>query len=300
MPEILVNEQPAQTYQIPSFLAPKIPMEAPLAEPPKPEAQPADEAAATKVPDTEVKEETKAETQETTGKDPEKPEEAEKKATTRRFERRIDRAIRAKAEAEARAELLSRELQEIKAKQAPPHTEGEIPPRIEDFTDPQEYAKAYAAYETQKALKERDQSTAKERAERERAQLSQGWESQVLKATDKYEDFDEIVGELKPGLTPWGDAIMLTENGADVAYYLGQHEKEAERIFALSPRAQFVEIGRLAYKLSVTSEAPKKPSKAPPPIAPVSGTAETQEPAVSDPMPFEQYMKVGAKMFRGR
>ena len=107
----------------------------------KDEAKPVAEAATTE-PVKEGQEVGKDDAKETTGKDPEK-------ATTRRFERRIDRAIRARAEAQAEAELLKKEVAELKAKSAPAALPGA--PRMEEFTDVQEYAKAYAKFETDNA-----------------------------------------------------------------------------------------------------------------------------------------------------
>ena len=311
MPEITIPEK-IETYSIPTFLAPKMPKE--LSNEPKEEVKevkevkvepaeavkdapkPVAEAATTETEKAEeVKEEPKAEPEkETTGKDPEK-------ASTRRFERRIDRAIRARAEAQARADLLEKELAELKAKAVQPKAlEPAGKPRQENFTDVDEYANAVAEWKTAETLKEKEESARKEAFSAAQREMLTQWEGQVDKATDKYDDFHEIVGELKAGVTPWGDAIMQSENGADIAYHLAKHEKEAERIFKLPPAKQFIEIGKLSAKLSLAPEAPKKPSKAPAPIAPVTGAAETGEVNVSDPMPFEKYMKVGAKMFRGR
>ena len=309
MPEITIPEK-IETYSIPTFLAPKMPKE--LSNEPKEEVKevkevkekpaeavkdapkPVAEAATTETKVEEVKEDVKAEDKETTGKDPEK-------ASTRRFERRIDRAIRARAEAQARADLLEKELAELKAKAVQPKAlEPAGKPRQENFTDVDEYANAVAEWKTAETLKEKEESARKEAFSAAQREMLTQWEGQVDKATDKYDDFHEIVGELKAGVTPWGDAIMQSENGADIAYHLAKHEKEAERIFKLPPAKQFIEIGKLSAKLSLAPEAPKKPSKAPAPIAPVTGAAETGEVNVSDPMPFEKYMKVGAKMFRGR
>lgn len=305
MPEIVVKEQAAQTYPIPSFLVPKMPAE--VSNESKPEApQPAPESAAAPTapaaeakpesapetpPEAEVQEEAKEPGQETTEKD-------QAKATTRRFERRIDRAIRARAEAQARAELLEKEnasLKERLEKPAPPSSA----PKMEDYTDVQEYAKAYATYEKSQAIKEYENRQNEERVKGEQKKLTDSWDTKVSAGISKYDDFEEVVGELKP-TTPWAIALMQEDNGADIAHYLGTHERDARRIFDLDPYGQIREIGKLSVKLAQTPEPKKAPSKAPPPIAPVAGGGNTAEPAVNEQMPFEQYMKVGAKMFRGR
>ena len=266
-------------FNLPAEFQPTEPVvEAKPAEAVPDEPKPAEEAPATEAEPAE----------ETTGKDPEK-------ATTRRFERRMDRAVRARAEAQARADAAERELSEIKAKAAPPKTDDSAP-RMEDFTDVQEYAKAFAAHETKKAISEREAGDKQARNKQAQQRLHANWESQVTKATEKYDDFDEVVGDLKP-TTPWAIAIMQEDNGADIAHYLGKHEKEAERIIALDPYSQAREIGKLSVKLAQTPAAPKVPSRAPAPIEPVKATA-VQTDGIEPNQSPEQYFKIGNKMFR--
>lgn len=267
---------------------PEVKPETPAA--PLTEAKPATEAVATP-PDAEV-EDTEVTGEETTGKDPEKP-------SNRRFERRIDRATRKAAEAQARSEVLERELQEYKAKNnTPTAPAGE--PRMEDFTDIKEYAKAYAGFEKQNAIKEYEAKQAQTQQETRLRKLATDWESRVKEADAKYEDFDEVVGEIKP-TSPWGTALMMTENGHDVAYHLGKNLKEFRRIATLEPPHQFIEIGRISARLAAQEEAPKKPSKAPAPINPVQGNAQVATGEYTDGMSPGDYMKSGlAKRLSGR
>ena len=243
------------------------------------EAKPVAEAATT--------ESAKAD-KETTEKDPEK-------TSQRRFERRIDRAHRRAAEAQARAEVVEKELAEIKARQVP--VVDTQAPKMENFTEVEDYAKARETYAVKKALDERDQKQRSESVNAAHAQLESKWEEKVGKAQDKYDDFDEVVGALKPS-SPWSVAIMKTDNGADVAYHLGSHQAEARKLFALDPYDQILEIAKLSHKLSAAPEKPKEPSKAPAPIAPVTGEAQATD-ELAPVMPFEKYLKIGNKMFRG-
>ncbi len=267
---------------------PETKVETPAA--PPTEAKPATEAVATP-PDTEV-EDTEVTGEETTGKDPEKP-------STRRFERRIDRATRKAAEAQARSEVLERELQEYKSKATEPvPSAGE--PKMEDFTDIKEYAKAYANFEKANAIKDYEANLSKTAQEKRVKQLVTDWDNKVKEADAKYDDFDEVVGEIKP-TTPWGAALMMSENGPDVAHHLGKNLKEFRRIAALDPPQQFLAIGRLSATLAAQEEAPKKPSKAPAPINPVQGNAQVATGEYTDGMSPGDYMKSGlAKRLSGR
>ena len=247
------------------------------------------ESAPTTEPEKPVTE--KAPEQETTGKDPEKP-------STRRLERRIDRATRNAAEAQARAEAAERRAQELEARLNQPKAP-DLGPKMEDYTDINEFAKAREEYAVKKATAEAQTRAREESYRAAQLELKQNWDTQFDRGSGKYDDYQEIVGELHP-TTPWAVGIMLAENGDDVAYHLGKHPAEVEKIAALPPFKQFLEIGRLSAKLSQAPVAPKQPSKAPAPITPVTGSAQATDVDFAAPMSPEQYMRIGHKVFRGR
>ena len=290
MPETVIPD--SYVNQVPKFVIPQGEI-ATNGELPKGKETPAE-------PPKEAKEVAQAPTPEPEKTEPESPEEKpenEEKATSRRFERRIDRAHRRAAEAQAKAELLEKELTALKAQSAPkpPSTA----PRMEDFTDVQEYAKAYANFEKENALKDYERKQRETVFQTRQAKLAQDWEARTAKATSKYEDFEEIVGELKP-TTPWAVAIMRSENGEDVAYHLGKHPQEARKILALEPEDQFLEIGRLSARLANVETKPKTASNAPKPITPVQTEAKPSGDEIRENQPFEEYRKVGNKMFGRR
>ncbi len=294
MPEVIVQEKWAT--QVPRFTLPaefsnepkpEVPEVKPAEAPKEPEA-PKGEAAEAAAPKPEVE---KPEVEETTEKDPEKQ-------TTRRFERRIDRAHRRAAEAQARAELLEKQIAELKSQSAPKTPSAA--PKMEDYTDVQEYAKAYAAFESEQKVKEFQKKQQEEAQSAQIQKISEEWESQVSKASQKYEDWDEVVGELKP-TTPWSIAMMRADNGSDIAYHLGSHPAEAKKLMGLDPYSQILEIGKLSVKLQAAPEKPKIPSKAPAPIQPVQTESKPSSDEIRPDQPYEEYKRLGNKMFgRGR
>lgn len=231
------------------------------------------------------------------GDKPETPEQAEKRGQ-RRFERRIDRLTRRAAEAEARAQLYEKQLAEAKVTSAPPADQGT--PKLEQFDDVEKYAAAKAKFESEKAIREH---SAKQSAEAQKARAGEivtQWETKASRAEGKYEDFDDVVGELTP-TTPFAMAIMEAENAEDVAYYLGKNIKEAERISKLHPLSQIREIGKLEAKLLADPPTkPKTPSKAPEPIKPLTGAAPavTEVPSERDDM--KSWMAKRQKQVHGR
>jgi hypothetical protein len=100
------------------------------------------------------------------------------------------------------------------------------------------------------------------------AQANVAYRERVEKASEKYEDFEQVAyNQNLPISTVMGEAIVASDVGPEVAYYLGLNPAEAERIYRLPPLLQAKEIGRLEAK--VAAEPPtRKVTNAPEPITP--------------------------------
>ena len=193
----------------------------------------------------------------------------EKQRGQRRFERRIQKAYQKMAEEKARADFLEKQLAERTQKA----TVDTAAPTLEQHGfDPEKYAEAKAAYESDKRVKEFQSKQRDESQKQAIERISTDWEVKIAKAEDKYDDFEEKVGKLDPR-NPVVMSIMEADNGADIAYHLGSHPDEAKKIFSLSPASAIREIGKLEARLSSTPEKPKTASKAPAPVTPLTGTA---------------------------
>lgn len=222
------------------------------------------------------------------------PEQAAKREG-RRFERKLDKAYRQRAEAQARAELLEKELAALKQPKAP---EGE--PTLEQFDyDPEKYAAAKADYAKSQAGKEFEAKQRAEAGKQSQQKLISAWEEKAERGADKYDDFNDIVGDLQPN-NPLIQAIMDAENGEDIAYHLGKNPKEAKRIAELSPVSQVREIGKLEAKLLSTPEKPKTPSKAPAPITPLTGAASVASDAPSENDDTATWIRKRQKQVHGK
>ena len=126
------------------------------------------------------------------------------------------------------------------------------------------------------------------------------WETAVEKVSDKYEDFDAVVGNLVPN-NPVTVAIMEAENAGELAYYLAKNPTEAMRIVNLHPRAAIREIGKLEAKLLAEPAKAKSPSRAPAPITPLTGASPSTAKSLSDPdLPYEEFVKIREKQLGRR
>jgi hypothetical protein len=268
--------------------------------PEAPAAPPQAPAAAAAEGDTAVAQNT-AEQAPATAPEGEKPatdQDPEKKRESRRFERRLDKAYRKAAEATARAEFLEKQLNELRAKATPADSADPAAPKLEHFDDIEKYAAARAKYEADKAVKDYQTRQQGETQKQAQARLVQEWETKAERGGGKYDDFDEVVGDIKP-TAPWSMALMEAENGDEIAYYLGKNIKEAQRIASLPPVSQIREIGRLEAKLAAEPQKPKTPSRAPAPITPLTGAAPVVSDVPSDQDDTGAWIKKRSKQVHG-
>ncbi len=232
----------------------------------------------------------------------EKPEEVTPEVAAkregRRFERRLKQAYQERAEHKAKADLLEKRLAELEQSQKPKAPEGE--PKLEQFDyDPEKYATAKAEFAKTQAAKEYETKQRTESQQKAHQKLVSDWETKAERGADKYDDWQDKVGELKP-TAPFVAALMEADNGDDIAHYLGSNPKEAQRIAQLPPLSQVREIGKLEAKLLSTPEKPKTPSKAPAPITPLTGTATISTDQPSDTDDYATWFKKRNKQAHGR
>lgn len=186
-------------------------------------------------------------------------------------------------------------------------------PRLKDFADPDDWADARDTWMQEQAerkiLEKLDSRTKAEQDKTEAQKVNESWEQKKATAREKYDDFDEVL-DAKVDVTPaMGEAIMTSDLGADIAYFLGQNLDDARRISKLSPMAAAREIGRIeAYiaeldKESDSNEEEEKPpveSKAPPPPKPVKKSGPTDRGGLSDDLPMEEWVKRREAQLRKR
>jgi hypothetical protein len=128
----------------------------------------------------------------------------------------------------------------------------------------------------------------KKRTDDFRNKIEDSWNERIENAKDKYSDFDQVIQNPNLKISPMmADAIKSTDNGEDIAYFLGINPDEAKRIFDLPPALQIKEIGKLEGKLLDKPIQVKKPSSAPEPINPIKSNATTKVTDTTDPRSAE-------------
>ena len=202
----------------------------------------------------------------------------------------------------ARVEELQAKAEAIKPSDRPPANENAAPaeprPARDAFDDPEAYDEALAAWGVREGERKAEQKAAAERAaaeaetkarteaeakaaqEAEIKRVNETWSSRKAAAAEKYEDFDAVTGsdDLKIS-PPMAHAIMLADNGPEIAYHLGKNPEESARIAAIqNPFLQAYELGRFAT--AIAQPAPRRAPRARP-LEPIdsgsSAPADTSE-----------------------
>lgn len=218
----------------------------------------------------------------------EQPKQEEKKEDPipKGVQKRIDRAVREKYEAQAEAKLLKERLdrieQNLQQNHQPARGIDNSEPKIENFDDFDKYVAAKAEWIASKkineTLQERERRIAEERVSTAHAKTVDSWNQRLAEATAELPDFEEVLSSSDVPMSDFmRDAIIDSDLGPKVAYWLANNPDEAKKIASMSPLATIKAIGRIEERLESQAKAPKKPTGAPAPLKPVGGKASVQK-----------------------
>lgn len=178
-------------------------------------------------------------------------------------------------------------------------------PDPKDFDDYDAYSEALTDWKVDQRLKQRDEErqTEAKKSEFRKSQETKAarYEAGIVEAKKIHEDFDEVIEDYDGPLTlGMQQALIDSEIGPQVAYFLASNRKEAERIGKMT---SLVEINRAIAKIEAKIEAQQegkgnaddepKTTKSPPPINPVKGSSKSKKDP--DDMSYEEYSKERAK-----
>jgi hypothetical protein len=143
----------------------------------------------------------------------------------------------------------------------------ELPP-ADTFESTEAYADALAERKAQELLARRE-------AEKQQTEVLDAYHDREEEARTKYDDFEQVAYNPNLRITDvMAESIRTSDIGPEVAYYLGQNPKDADRISRLSPLSQAKEIGKIEVKLASDPPA-RKTTSAPDPIRPVAARNAT-------------------------
>jgi chromosome segregation ATPase len=190
----------------------------------------------------------------------------------------------AERERQARQELENR-VKELEAKANPPEKADPDPkPDPSQFNDALEYAEALAEWTTDKKLREREQQEMARKAAEEQSRKQAEFQKRLEAAKSDLPDLDETIaaaGDI-PVSAPVSEAIIESEYGPQLLYYLADNPEYARSLGEKSLTAQLREIGKLEAKFEKAEPPSKKEpvakkSSAPAPITPIKASSASVE-----------------------
>lgn len=192
-------------------------------------------------------------------------------------QKRINKITADKYAEKRRADDLQRQLNERDS--IAPVVEAKAAPKIEDFEYDQDAFQA--ALIDYKVAEQVGQAVAKVTSTQseavrtaESAEAQKGFNDRIVALAKT--DFDEVASQVP--ILPDGvaDALVRSENGAELIYHLGNHLDLADKIANMSPTQAMMELGRISVTMAATPVV--KLSAAPDPIEPLnSGGSISQE-----------------------
>jgi hypothetical protein len=172
-------------------------------------------------------------------------------------QKRIDRAVRQKYEAEARSKMLEERVAAMESRQYAPQQRqaDDSEPTIDKFDNFDQYVAAKAEYIAKKqiesTLSEREKRQSAEREATERTKTVDSWNKRIAAATAEMPDFEEVLASSDVPMTPpMQQAIMESDIGPKLAYYLANNPDEAEQIAGMSPIGAIRTLGRIEERLA--------------------------------------------------
>lgn len=156
-------------------------------------------------------------------------------------------------------------------------------PDISQFDDIGKYTEALTDWKLQQTLNQMNQQRELEQLQHQQIQLMQSYQSRAAEFMKTAPDFNEAIAEAEEmGAPPLGQevisAIMESEVGPQISYWLAKNVNKAVELAQMSPARRMKEIGKIEAQFTKTAPtsttAPTtRQTAAPAPIKPVNGSA---------------------------
>ena len=234
------------------------------------------------VADTEEAESESVAEPEDTEQETEQPEEIPEKVYTKS---ELDEIMTRRVAREKRK--LQREFESKQPKEVPVKNTGE--PDLDDYEDTTQWIKD----RTDWAVKQERDSHTKSQQDAEAEKLNAVYQKQQSDAAIIHADYWDAMevledyGDIPPYLN---EAVVTSEIGGELSYFLAKNPEEMDRIVGLSPTAAVKAIARLEDRITTSPRRETSKAPAPAPRVNTSGRAESLE--YKKDMSFKDFQKL--------
>lgn len=174
---------------------------------------------------------------------------------------------RARLAAERERDYLRQQLQTYEShRNAPQSLDG--PPKIEEYSDFNEFNRANLDYLQQQAFRAAEQRLTQQQQMERQYRVAEQFEAKANSYAVENPGFDERFGallgtfQIPPDIA---EAIALSDQSPAVFDYLAQHLDEADRIFRMPVHLAAMQVGRIEERLSRPKTKPVTNAPAPAP-----------------------------------
>lgn len=190
-----------------------------------------------------------------------KKEEPQKPKSTGGFQKKIDRLTKHNFTIEEELSKARQELETLrsnsngngkKSEEAAPKSDEE--PKRESFQSDNEYVRALTRWEVRQELREQAEADARRDVDEREKMLAKSYNERAAEARSRYDDWDKVVTQEVEIPIAVGRAILLMNNGPDVAYLLGSDPELRAELLKLDP---IEAVGR-AWEISKEMSGKKK------------------------------------------
>ena len=209
-----------------------------------------------------------------------------------RVSERFAKLTRALSDKDRAIAQMQADIAALRQRQGPdaPATAPSGEPRVDDFPDYDAYTRAISRWEAKQVWQE------EQRAQEHQRRFAT-WETQVRAAQAKYDDWDEALqGADMPVSEALREALLTSDVGADVLYYLATHPEEGRHLATLGSVQTARAIGRIEAKLEAGVPPPVPPAAdvsppTPPPVRPVGtgSSGGTRDPGTMSPQEYRAW-----------
>ncbi len=172
-----------------------------------------------------------------------------------------------------------------------------VAPERENFKDDESFTQAEIDHRA--AVKARELLDERERV-KQAEQRTEAFLEKAEKASERYADFHAVVSNPQlPISEAMAEFIAESEEGAEVAYYLGKNPAKAAQIHRMSAVKATVEMTRIAAEIAAKPKA--TPSNAPDPIKPIGSRGKSTTSALpSDSDSIDDWMRKERERVRSK
>lgn len=210
-------------------------------------------------------------------------------------QKRIDELTRQKNDARREAEYYRRMSEAKKEQEAPKKLSPDDFATYDDYVDAkvEQRTAALVAEHIEKQTRERQQSAEQSAQQAEHQARQVAWVEKESKITETIKDYTDVMEAAKetPISEPMVLAMLESDRGPEIAYYLAKNPGECERIAALAPFSAARAIGRIEMQLEGEPREPAAPpvSTAPKPLKSVRPSAPVTNTKFRDNMSMAEF-----------